>query len=257
MNNIKKHWEEFKDIKGKGLLGLDYHGTYNDIELQHLEMKTITKYVKQDSTVMEIGCGKGYLGLYLALNNECDYFGIDYCEKMIKSAKENKKKVESRIGTHVEFCRADILKNNFSSEDKTSGYDFVVTERCLINLKSWEEQKKAINNIYQLLKPNGIYLMLESNTNSLNRLNELRSKFNLDPIKIVWHNKFFDEDKLFEFIKDKFELVTIDKFCSTYFLLTRVLNTNIKNNCKEKQFAAYLDNYGDYGYQKLYVLKRK
>jgi len=263
INKIKEYWnkrakettEEFDRI-----FPLGYGGTYNDIKLQHLEMNAILKYIKEGETVLDIGCGKGYPALYIVWKKNINLFGIDYAEDMISEAKGNLEKIKDKIKGNADFSLGDIMRPETLPNKQ---FDMIFTERCLINITNWEEQKKAIENISNLIKQDGLFLMLEGSKTSIDKLNEVRMRFGLEPIKVVWHNLFFEDEKLIEYASQFFELIKIDNFASTYLLISRVLNPALikpeepKYNAKINELALKLPNLGEYSYQKLYVFKKK
>jgi SAM-dependent methyltransferase len=76
---------------------------------------------------------------------------IDYSEKMISSAVKSNK--------NIVFTKGDITKlksyNNFEK------FDFIFTNRCLINIFSKKKINFIIDNIYKISKKNGIILFME------------------------------------------------------------------------------------------------
>lgn len=256
-DKIKEHW----DIKSKevtespSLIPLPYMGTYSDYNMQHLEMKSILKYIKEGDSVLDLGCGRGYTSLYFAWKKEIFMLGVDYSKEMIEESNKNMSKMSSTLIGEVSFKVGDVLK---SSTLPQNTFDVVYTERCLINLESWEDQKKAIKNIMRLVKPNGYFIMQEGSKTSLNNLNVLRKGYDLKPIEIVWHNLYFDDDK----VKELPFFVKTDDFSSTFTFISRALHPALiypkdpSYKATINKLALDLPNYGDYGYQKIYVFKK-
>ena len=51
-------------------------------------------------------------------------------------------------------------------------FDVVVTQRVLINLSSWEDQKRALLNVHRVLNPGGRYIMIENTNDAFLALND-------------------------------------------------------------------------------------
>jgi hypothetical protein len=63
-----------------------------------------------------------------------------------------------------------------------ASYDYVISERFIINQPSAEYQKMVIALISKKIKKGGYYLMCEAATRGLEKLNELRSNMGLPEI---------------------------------------------------------------------------
>ena len=100
-------------------------------------------------------------------------------------------------------------------------FDRIITQRVLINLASWEEQKRAILNVRDALKPGGTYIMIENTNDAFRALNDMRRAVDLKPIGLHWHNLFFDYKRLMRFLKKYFDVVAVRDF-GLYYFLTRV-----------------------------------
>lgn len=261
LEKIKELWNEEarKSFEFDSIFPLGYAGTYPDYNMQHLEMNAISKYIKPGSKVLDIGCGKGYTSLYLAWLQNISITGLDYSEEMISAANKNLDEMRSKLKGVIRFVVGNVLDSSLPKEE----FDLVYTERCLINLTSWEDQQKAIENISKLLKKGGLFIMQEGSKTSLDKLNEVRSRYNLKPIEVVWHNLFFEDKSLIDFSQRIFNLKSIDNFSSMFTLISRVINPALvfpeepSYKAKINHLALNLPNFGDYGYQKIYVFEKK
>jgi len=262
--NIEKKIKQYWDKGGKTIRDFDkifplgYAGTYADFNMQHLEMNAILKYINDGDSVADIGCGKGYGALYMAWKKKIKITGIDYSEEMIKEAENNSEQIKNKLKGQAEFLVGDVI-NSLPNKQ----FNLVYTERCLINLTTWEEQKKAIENISKLVKQGGLFIMQEGSSSSLEKLNKIRVELELSPIEVVWHNLFFEDDKLIEFAKGLFDFVKIDNFASMFTLISRALHPALiapeepSYKAEINKLALKLPNNGDYGYQKIYVFKKR
>ncbi|MDD5399356.1 MAG: class I SAM-dependent methyltransferase [Dehalococcoidia bacterium] len=259
--DIKSHWSKVAKegvACAKEIFPLKFCGTFKDYNIQHLEMRTLLGYIEDGNKVVEIGCGKGYTTLFMAWAKKISILGVDYSEEMISVAMSNKIQIENKLKGDVTFNLGDVADLKLNDV-----YDIAYTERCLINVPTWEDQKAAIRRISQILKHGGLFLMLEGSKQGLMNLNKLRTQNGLNEIQMVWHNLFFDDQELIRFAADFFELIEVNNFCSTYMLISRVLHPALifpdqpKYEARINELAVGMPNFGDFGYEKLYVFRKK
>ena len=133
--------------------------TYPYPSRQDISARKVTQFVKwvsnilgedldfwKGQNVLELGCGTGELANGLALCGARVY-AIDFSSKSIKKAKENSKK----LGTKVEFSEKNIL--NFKTDKK---YDVVI---ALGSLHHTINAKKGFDNGTACLVKNGIMIV--------------------------------------------------------------------------------------------------
>lgn len=197
---IKKYWEDPKTVSLK------------DITLHKLEIETVKKHLKPNDFLLDVGCGDGEATVEYAKTVK-NVIGIERSHYLYEKA--NQHAIEN--GSNAVIMEGDVLEGL-----DIYNADVIITMRVLINLISWEQQKKAIANIYKALKPKGRYIMVEDIDDGLVSLNDLRVSMGLNPIKRHWHNQFFDHIKLIEYMfKIGFCLEKYYDF-NLYYLITRV-----------------------------------
>lgn len=197
-----------------------------DLIAKKLEMDAIASYVKPRMKILDFGCGNGMTAFHIASQFEnVEVIGIDFSEEMIKEAK--------KLFPHpqIHFMQGDIeaLKRHMIQMGST--FDLIYTERMLINLKNWEEQKEAIETIGMLLTPNGKYIMCENSWDSLKQINRFRVKIGLEEITEPWHNHYIRDIDL---LTDEPKIVTNTEenhYSSTYYFLSRVVNAFFAKKC--------------------------
>jgi SAM-dependent methyltransferase len=119
---------------------------------------------------------------------------------------------------NVSLRHVDFLQDRLPLDED---YDFIVSQRFLINLMEWGLQEKVLQKLVSLLRPGGRLLILEGSTQGADELNSFRSIWGLPPIPIKWHNLFLDDAVLIAFMNScRCTLVEWDGLGS-YFLLTR------------------------------------
>jgi SAM-dependent methyltransferase len=203
----RKYWE---DPNTRSLI---------DSNLKELEIDFISRYLKDEHKVADIGCGDGTTIINIAPKVK-SILGLERSDYLKKTAIQ--KLADGKV-ENASICDGDILKTNFCEE-----FDIVITERVLINLPSWEFQYQAIKNIHRSLRGGGLYLMVENTNDGHNALNKLRQAVGLKPADIHWHNLYLDYDVFCDSIKDKFEILERNGF-SLYYFLTRVYTQMFAN----------------------------
>lgn len=206
---IHKYWQEkSKDGIASGTI---------DLIADQLEQKAILEEINGNEQILEIGCGDGRNSINIRKeHNNVLIDAFDFSEGMIDLAKEN---VKNEGIKDINYFIYDI-----DSIDKLDEkYDLIISKRALINLKSYENQINAIENIAGLLNDNGIYLMCENSLNGLNNINKARMSLSLPKIEMPWHNRYIDEIKLENDIK-RLTLIKKKNFSSLYYFLSRIVN---------------------------------
>lgn len=217
---------------------LDYWNR-NDVESmydKHLldqEIQLIKSHLTEDSRILDVGCGEGEGTLQYASIPNVEIHAADFSDTRLEKAKQNLQGL-----SNVKLLKIDFLKD-YVLEEK---YDFIISQRFLINIKGWDVQKKVISNLIELLKPEGRLLLFEGSKIGTNELNNFRDVFGLPPISIKWHNDFLDDNEMTWFLKEK-KLTLFAKYgLGEYFLLTRglrpVLSDDLNWNSKFNEDAT-------------------
>jgi ubiquinone/menaquinone biosynthesis C-methylase UbiE len=237
---IKEYWDE-QALKHKN----SQLATMPDLFSAQLEIKETLKYLSDGDKVLDIGCGNGFKDIEYCKQKNIILKGIDYSEEMINIAKEHETE-------QLKFDVGDML--NLKESIK---YDVIITDRCLINLETIEDQIKAIDNIYNALKQSGTYLMMECTKEGLKNINEIREQFNLPLIEERWHNNYLGKEVL-KYAFCKFDTCGISNFNSTYFLISRTINAMMgcQYDSDINKYAAQLPPFGDYAPLKLFILRK-
>lgn len=252
--DIRKYWDE-QALKFQN----SSLATSPDSIAFEMEIQTLLRYLDPKDKICDVGCGNAQKAKSIATHLECDYTGVDFSDQMIKAANLVRLELlKQNPGLKIKFKQADILQENLFEEQS---FDKVISTRCLINLSNFDAQKRAIKNIASFLKKDGIFLCIENTLEALDNLNEIRANFQLEPIKVRWHNCYFKEKELLEFLKEDFVCEKIDNFASTYYLISRTLNAlmgeEVDYNSKLNFLSAKLPAIGDYSPMKCFVLRKR
>lgn len=140
LDNIEFTTEDYSEACKK--MGSEYQRLikflFNDLE------------VKNDSKILEIGPGPGWIGIWMAKqNNTLQITGLELSEDMIQVA--NKNKVIEGVQEQVTY-----IHGNAENMDKflDNSFDVVFSNG---SLHHWEQPDKVFNEINRVLKSDGIF----------------------------------------------------------------------------------------------------
>jgi SAM-dependent methyltransferase len=190
----------------------DSEVTHADVWQRQLEIETIRTLLGRGDRVLDVGCGSGYTTKRLA-PHVAEIIGIDYSEAMIQRA----------VGSGAEpavFAVKDVLELGPAD---FGVFDVVVTERCLINLSGWAEQRRAIDNVASVLRPRGRFIFIEGGRQGRQNLNRVRTTAGLETMPTVWHNVDFDEAETLAYLERDFVLEQRPSF-GVYDFVARVVH---------------------------------
>lgn len=210
--------------------------TIQDIRVRALELEALSAHLRDGTKVLEIGCGNGYVAEQLVRQFNIDLFAFDFSPDMIEIAKARKivgakGRLRYAVGDVLELAEAGV-------------YDTILSERCIQNLVSWDDQKIGLANIVCALKKGGEYIMLESFWTGLNNLNEARRELDLGDIPESWHNLFFNEAATIEHMKSLgCAYVDQNAFLSGYYFGSRVLLPALMPKGKKVTSNSRLNDY--------------
>lgn len=229
-----------------------------DIILKQLEIEKISKYVGEGMRVLDAGCGNGITALEIAKKFDVHVVGFDFAGEMIEEAKLTA--ASSKLKGSAVFHVANI-----KNIPKILGsFDLIYTERALINLASWHEQKQAIADISNFLVDGGIYVMCESTRDGLERINRIREKIDLSRVEPPWHNRYLFDSEVEQCTIPGLKLESVEHFSSTYYFLSRVVNawmavqegSEPDYNAPVNQLALSLPPIGDLGQTQIWLWRK-
>ena len=90
-----------------------HHNRYEATPYEVLDCLIESGYILKESKIIDYGCGKGRVALYLNHQIGCDVIGVDYNDQLISIANENKKRLDS----NVEFYCVNAEKYEITDED--------------------------------------------------------------------------------------------------------------------------------------------
>lgn len=143
----------------------------------------INKYIKKEAQILDLGCGCGRTTFWLYQLGWKNIIGADISKAMIKKANE----INQKLKFNLQFLSLDAANLTF----KTNTFDFV-----LFSFNGWtgipkkEARIKAMQEIYRVLKPGGIFIFYAHERNETQY--NLRYKINFAKCQEYNFNEYGD-----------------------------------------------------------------
>lgn len=223
-DEIRRYWDErAADASGAPA------ATTNDVWLRRIEVGKLVDQVRRlellRAEIVDVGCGDGRTAIALARQfPQVRVVGVDFSPQMVRSALERLESVsdaDASLGERVRFIEGDVSALEAAIGERP--FDVAITDRCLINLPSWNDQRRAIGILAGHLRPGGHYFAIENFIDGHQAMNALRREQGLPEIDVRWHNRLLDERAFLEESARWFDVIEVDDFTSTYYLVTRVV----------------------------------
>lgn len=235
----------------------DAETTHHDVWQRWLEIETIKRYLRPTDRLIDVGCGSGYATRILApLVREV--VGVDYSESMIARARE-----VGPVSASVRFEVADVLALDAGG---LGVFDTALSVRCLINLADWERQQEALDQVANVLRPGGRFILVEGWADGRRALNDMRTRVGLDQMPRVWHNVDFEEQALLTFLARRFDVEDRRHF-GVYDFVARVVHPmtvapeaptyDSPINRTAAQLALHMQDFGAISRVAFLVLRKK
>ncbi len=133
------------------------------------KIEKFSEYLKKESKILDIGCGYGRTLNELFSAGFKNIEGVDFSEEMIKRGNRLFPELKLNVNTSPDLPFED---NSFDS------VLLIAVLTCIINTKN---QEHLINEIYRVLKPDGIIyindFLLNSDERNINRYIKFEKKY--------------------------------------------------------------------------------
>jgi ubiquinone/menaquinone biosynthesis C-methylase UbiE len=201
--------------------------THPDRQQRLLEIEILLQYLPPSLRVLDVGCGNGFSTAIFA-QTAAHVVGVDYLESNIRRARRNYGHVPN-----LEFAVQDVMA--LSLPDRS--FDVVVSQRCLINLPSWEEQQQGLLQIARVVKPGGFFFMQEGTQQGRESLNQAREMLGVPRMPDVEYNLDFDERTLWPFLRRHYDVVEVRRL-GLYDLISRIVHPMLVRPAEPRYDAA-------------------
>lgn len=253
----KGFWEEQARKHGEGVAAVNFDPIQEEIAMELLE-----ELVPDGCAVADIGCGNGRTLIDLVPSRRGGRFiGYDFAATMVSVAEQRRKELMLK---NVEFHVFDATAADLP-EGARNAFDLVLGKRLLINIKG-SAKRQALQNVFDMLRDGGSYLMIECFLEPLERTNDARQALGLDRIAVKEFNEYLTLDFLKE-IERYFTVERVIDVASLYYFVSRVFNAALSQGKPDyfapiNQIAAKLARAGmrplsGYAPEVAYVLKKR
>ncbi len=258
VEQIRQFWGD----KAKAY-GQSASASWSDHSVIEMEIREIVKRLANGERVLDVGCGNGYSTVQFASQKRISVRGLDYVPQMVEQARLRARTLEHTIVGHVEFDIGDITDLREPSES----FDKVVVIRVIINLGTWLNQLKALQECARVLRRGGTLILSEATIQGWQKLNAFRREWGLPDIPMPPFNLYIDQDQVIDAVSSTLRINEVVDYASTYYVGTRVLkplliqslgaNIDVANPSMEwNRWFSQLPAFGDYGTQKLFVFQK-
>lgn len=217
LEEIKSYWEDAAKLSNSSDI---LKPTARDPFLQQAIENIIEKYINRSMNLLDVGAGDGTSTVKFSKKVK-SVVGVEYVEGLLNQAINASKEIRN-----IEWKLGDIM--NLSALFKEEKFDCVTLIRVLINLGSWDNQKKALRNVSEVIKPGGLLLMSEGWSEGWDGLNLIRKRAGLDVIQLVKYNTLIKKTKLESFLSEDFELIGYESL-GFYIFMSRVFQAAYLN----------------------------
>lgn len=135
------------------------------------QTEAFSKYVKNDSCILDVGCGYGRTLDELYQNGYRNLIGIDFSSGMIERGKQQFPYLDLRVKENEKIALPD------------ASVDAVILFAVLTCIHSNEEQKQLISEIKRVLKPHGILyvndFLLNTDERNLSRYEKYKETYGI------------------------------------------------------------------------------
>ena len=149
-----KFFKKFQDLGIEGEKAIYYDKISREHRISEFkeQAKEIVKHIKDGDSVLEVASGPGYLLIELAKFGKYKITGMDISKDIVAIAASNAKEA----GANVNFLQGNASRIPFHENT----FNFII---CVLSFKNFKEPVKALREMYRVLKPGGMALIMDLN----------------------------------------------------------------------------------------------
>ena len=151
---MMKYFRRFQDLGIEGEKAKYYDEMTKNHRIGQIteQAREIKKHLNEGDTVLEIAPGAGYLSIQLSKLGDYKITGMDISRDLIEICIKNAKDA----GVQIDFQQGNVSKMPF----QPNMFNFIV---CVLAFKNFKEPVGALEEIYRVLKPGGMALIMDLN----------------------------------------------------------------------------------------------
>ena len=111
--NYEEKWDKLLHIKTTGrddIISDQYRYPYEPTPYIVLERLADSGMIGKNDVLVDYGCGKGRVGLYLSYRTKAKTIGVEYDSRMYGCAMDNRKNTSSQLGVSFVLDRAEAFE---------------------------------------------------------------------------------------------------------------------------------------------------
>ncbi len=141
----------YKGLPMEGVIASWYaRTTFKDLNRHKIIAKELVQKIPANGSVLEIAPGPGYFCIELAKLGNFQITGLDISKSFVEIARKN----AAEAGLKIDFREGNASAMPF----KENAFDFTF---CQAAFKNFSEPVKAISEMYRVLKPGGVAVILD------------------------------------------------------------------------------------------------
>ena len=151
---MMKFFKRFQDLGIEGEKAKYYDRITREHRIDEIKEQAdeVTKYIKEEDSVLEVAPGAGYLSVELAKLGNYKITGLEISKDLIEICNKNAKEA----GVEIDYQQGNVSNMPFQSQM----FNFII---CVLAFKNFKNPSKALEEMYRVLKPGGMALIMDLN----------------------------------------------------------------------------------------------